>query len=108
MSAIKQKTPPVVATTFLDMWEQFRREEDQAIAQGQTEQAAAEAYWKFGDQLARFTGHVSLGGADKVRDALTEKRKARGWPDPSPGSVVPAIESAVLMLWIEGLRRLPR
>jgi hypothetical protein len=81
-----------IANEFLDLWERAHDIPD----------GAKPDYDRLKSKLAIFAGETDV-NFDALRRELYEGRKARGWPDPKPGTIQPSIEGAIISLWIAGL-----
>jgi hypothetical protein len=97
---------PAVAREFLDQWAKAC-----ASCNGvnPAEFLSCDFQNRLATKFALFTGWpVSLGEADAVHRELHAGRVARGWPDPDPSTIEPTIEGAILMIWLNGLKRAER
>jgi hypothetical protein len=85
---MRTSTLVAVATEFLNQWERAHDHDP-----------TEEEYRQLGDKLARYTEEIGLSEAADLKAELASQRKARGWPDPTPGTLEPSIEAAIFGLW---------
>jgi hypothetical protein len=99
MDIVKDKiagyaTPADVAATFLDFWyEEHKRKKPRYTHLGK----------KFASCVA---GKVSNTTREAIWQELHKGRVARGWPDPTPGTIMPSIEWCIMNLWMQGTEKL--
>jgi hypothetical protein len=97
---------PAVAEEFLNQWQKAC-----ASCSGvdSAEFLDREFQARLSRKYAEFTGWpIFLGQVDAVARELHKQRVARGWSGPNPGTIEPAVESVIVMLWCNGLRAAER
>jgi hypothetical protein len=91
---MKETTPHAVACEFLDQWFKMHTEKGRSAVD----------YSQLGAKFLAFENTDDGNRASEIQKALHAERKARGWPDPKPGTCEPSIDGAIMMLWLGAAR----
>jgi hypothetical protein len=90
----QEPTPHVVACEFLDQWFKVHTEKGRSAVD----------YSQLGVKFMAFENTDDGNRVSEIQKALGVERKARGWPDPTPDTIEPSIEGAIMVLRLGAMR----